>query len=70
MLKYKFILFFIYTLYANFSISQSFEEKIERYLLNNPEIILKSLKNYEEKIEKPQLKQDLKKLKSNFFSPS
>ena len=68
MLKYKFILFFIYTLYANFSISQSFEEKIERYLLNNPEIILKSLKNYEEKIEKQQLKDDLKKIKSNLDS--
>ena len=68
MLKYQFILFFIYTLYANFSISQSFEEKIERYLLNNPEIILKSLKNYEEKIEKQQLKDDLKKIKSNLDS--
>ena len=68
MLKYQFILFFIYTLYANFSISQSFEEKIERYLLNNPEIILKSLKNYEEKIEKQQLKDDVKKIKSNLDS--
>ena len=44
------------------------KKKIERYLLNNPEIILKSLKNYEEKIEKQQLKDDVKKIKSNLDS--
>ena len=48
--------------------NKTFEEKIERYLLNNPEIILKSLKNYEEKIEKQQLKDDVKKIKSNLDS--
>ena len=29
--------------------SESFDEKIKKFLLNNPEIILESLENYEKK---------------------
>ena len=30
--------------------SQTFEEKIEKFLLENPEVILKSLQNFEENV--------------------
>ena len=34
--------------------SQALEEKIEKFLLENPEVILKSLQNFEEKKAKEQ----------------
>ena len=44
-----FFLFLIFFSYEQ-SNSQDIDYKIEEFLLNNPEVILQSLKNYEERI--------------------
>ena len=42
-----FILVFLFSLNVS---SENLDEKIEKFILNNPEIILQSLENYEKKL--------------------
>jgi len=43
--------FFFYFLIFSFGFAENLDEKIEKFILDNPEVILKSLENYEKKKE-------------------
>ena len=57
-----YILIFIIFLQVNNVFADEMEEKIKEFILENPEIILKSLENYEIQLEK---KQNLESKKNN-----
>ncbi len=48
----KLLFFSFFMKFNNYSLSETIEKKIEEFLLNNPEVILKSLENYEKKVER------------------
>ena len=48
----KLLFFSFFMTFHNYSLSETIEKKIEDFLLNNPEVILKSLENYEKKVER------------------
>ena len=50
-MKYILLLFFL-LLIEKSTFSNNLDKEIERFILNNPEVILKSLENYEIKREK------------------
>ena len=54
MIRIKILLVGIFVFFSLNSFSQELEEKIEKFLLENPEVILKSLQNFEEKKVKEQ----------------
>ena len=54
MLRIKILLVSIFVFFFLNAFSQELEEKIEKFLLENPEVILKSLQNFEEKKAKEQ----------------
>lgn len=54
MIRIKILLFGIFVFFSLNAFSQELEEKIEKFLLENPEVILKSLQNFEEKKAKEQ----------------
>ena len=54
MIRIKILLFGIFVFFSLNAFSQELEEKIEKFLLENPEVILKSLQNFEEKKVKEQ----------------
>ena len=54
MIRIKILLVGIFVFFSLSSFSQELEEKIEKFLLENPEVILKSLQNFEEKKAKEQ----------------
>ena len=54
MLRIKILSVTIFTFLSLNVFSQALEEKIEKFLLENPEVILKSLQNFEEKKAKEQ----------------
>ncbi|MEL0124885.1 MAG: DsbA family protein, partial [Alphaproteobacteria bacterium] len=54
MLRIKILLVSIFVFFFLNAFSQELEEKIEKFLLENPEVILKSLQNFEEKKVKEQ----------------
>ena len=54
MMRIKILLVGIFVFFSLNSFSQELEEKIEKFLLENPEVILKSLQNFEEKKVKEQ----------------
>ena len=56
-----FILTFIIFLQVNSVFADEMEEKIKEFILENPEIILKSLENYEIQLEKKQNLESKKK---------
>ena len=65
-----FILTFIIFLQVNNVFADEMQEKIKEFILENPEIILKSLENYEIQLEKKQNLESKKKLikyKSDIF---
>ncbi|MDC2966281.1 DsbA family protein [Alphaproteobacteria bacterium] len=45
----NYLIFFIVILFSLNASSENFDEKIKKFILNNPEIILQSLENYEKK---------------------
>ena len=49
MFKIKILSVTIFVFLSLNAFSQALEEKIEKFLLENPEVILKSLQNFEEK---------------------
>jgi uncharacterized membrane protein YbaN (DUF454 family) len=54
MLKIKMLPVTVFVFLSLNAFSQTLEEKIEKFLLENPEVILKSLQNFEEKKAKEQ----------------
>ena len=62
-MKLLFLLFCL-LLTQKYSFSQNLDEKIEEFILNNPEVILKSLQNYEIKREKEENNKAKEKVKS------
>ena len=54
MLRIKILSVTIFVFLSLSAFSQALEEKIEKFLLENPEVILKSLQNFEEKKAKEQ----------------
>ncbi len=48
----KLLFFSFFMTFHNYALSETIEKKIEDFLLNNPEVILKSLENYEKKVER------------------
>ena len=57
-----YILIFIIFLQVNNVFADEMEEKIKEFILENPEIILKSLENYEIQLEKKQNLESKKKI--------
>ena len=57
-----YILTFIIFLQVNNVFADEMEEKIKEFILENPEIILKSLENYEIQLEKKQNLESKKKI--------
>tara|TARA_Y100000991_G_scaffold120369_1_gene90829 strand:+ start:57 stop:926 length:870 start_codon:yes stop_codon:yes gene_type:complete len=57
-----FFLTFIFLLQVNTSFANEMEEKMKKFILENPEIILKSLENYEIQLEKKQNLESRKKI--------
>ena len=51
--------------YSNLFGNENFDEKIRKFILENPEIILKSLENYQKKIETLKKTDELNFLKNN-----
>ena len=45
----NYLIFILVILFSLNVSSENFDEKIKKFLLNNPEIILQSLENYEKK---------------------
>ena len=54
MLRIKILSVTTFMFFSLYVFSQALEEKIEKFLLENPEVILKSLQNFEEKKAKEQ----------------
>ena len=74
-MKYFYIcLFSLFLFFSKFSlIAQELEKKIEAFILNNPEVILKSLENFEKKkAEEIEIenKNNIKNLKDNILNSS
>ena len=67
------ILFLTIILVGKATFSENFDKDIEKFILNNPEVILKSLENYEiqrEKEENEKVKKKLKTLKNLIYDDS
>ena len=67
------ILFLTIILVGKATFSESIDKDIEKFILNNPEVILKSLENYEiqrEKEENEKVKKKLKTLKNLIYDDS
>ena len=68
MIRIKIFLVSIFLFFFLNAFSQELEEKIEKFLLENPEVILKSLQNFEEKKAKEQEVTNEKIINENLIS--